>query len=231
MMCTVDQRIPGNIGLPARGITLKLVPVDTKFEARLKGPNITPGYWRDEKLTAQAFDEEGFYRLGDALRFADPDDVSKGFYFDGRIGENFKLTSGTWVSVGALRARFIDYFTGLVRDIAIAGLDRDYIAGLVVPDVAACRTIAASLPADAPLSELLSDDRVRAAFAARLREFSRTSTGSSTSVKRIILMHEPLSIDAGEVTDKGSLNQRTVIANHADLVDELYRGSPRVIAV
>jgi len=231
MMCTVDQRIPGNIGLPARGITLKLVPIDDKSEARLKGPNITPGYWRDEKLTAQAFDEEGFYRLGDALRFADPNDVSKGFFFDGRIGENFKLTSGTWVSVGALRARMIDHFGGLARDTAIAGLNRDYVAALVLPDIAACRAIAADLPADAPASALLSDSLVRAAFAEKLRESAKTSTGSSTLVERIILMHEPLSIDAGEVTDKGSLNQRVVLANYAALVDELYRGSPRVIAI
>ena len=231
MMCTVDQRIPGNIGVPARGITLKLVPVDGKLEARLKGPNITPGYWRDEQLTAQAFDEEGFYRLGDALRFADPEDVSKGFFFDGRIGENFKLTSGTWVSVGTLRARFIDHFAGLVRDVAIAGLDRDYIAALVLPDLAACRAIAAHLPDDAPASVVLSDARVRAAFSGKLRELARTSTGSSTLIRRIVLMHEPLSIDRGEVTDKGSLNQRAVLANHADLVDELYRGSPRVIEI
>ncbi len=230
LMCTVDQRVPGNIGLPARGITLKLVPFEGKFEARLKGPNITPGYWRDEKLTAQSFDEEGFYRLGDALRFADQNDVSKGFYFDGRIGENFKLTSGTWVSVGALRARFIDHFAGLVRDVAIAGLDRDYVAALVLPDLAGCRAIATDLTADAPASEVLADERVRAAFAEKLRRLAKTNTGSSTLVKRIILMHEPLSIDRGEVTDKGSLNQRGVLANHAALVDELYRGSPRVIA-
>jgi feruloyl-CoA synthase len=231
MMCTVDQRIPGNVGVPARGITLKLVPADGKFEARLKGPNITPGYWRDEKLTAQAFDDEGFYRLGDALRFADPDDVSKGFYFDGRVSENFKLTSGTWVSVGALRARFIDHFGGLVRDVAIAGLDRDYIAGLVLPDLAACRAIAKGLPADAPASHVLADQPVRAAFAEKLRQLAKTNTGSSTLVERIILMHEPLSIDKGEVTDKGSLNQRGVLANHAALVEELYRGSPRVISI
>jgi feruloyl-CoA synthase len=231
MMCTVDQRIAGNIGLPARGIALKLVPADGKFEARLKGPNITPGYWRDEKLTAEAFDEEGFYKLGDALRFADPNDVSKGFYFDGRVSENFKLTSGTWVSVGALRARFIDHFSGMARDAAIAGLDRDYIAALVLPDLAACRAIAKGLRADAPASDVLADERVRAAFADKLRQLAKVHTGSSTLIQRIILMHEPLSIDRGEVTDKGSLNQRIVLANHAALVDELYRGSARVIAL
>jgi feruloyl-CoA synthase len=217
--------------VPARGITLKLVPAEGKFEARVKGPNVTPGYWRDEKLTAQAFDEEGFYRLGDALRFADPADASKGFYFDGRVSENFKLNTGTWVSVGALRARFIDHFGGLVRDVAIAGLDRDYITALVLPDLAACCALAKDLSADAPASQVLADERVRAAFADRLRQLAKTNTGSSTLVQRVILMHEPLSIDKGEVTDKGSLNQRGVLANHAGLVDELYRGSPRVIAI
>ena len=143
MMCTVDQRTAGNIGVPARGLELKLVPVDGKLEARLKGPNITPGYWRDPERTAEAFDEEGFYRLGDAFRFADPDDASKGFYFDGRIAENFKLSTGTWVNAGALRAQLIDALGGLARDAVITGLDRDFVGAIVIPDMAACRVLAA----------------------------------------------------------------------------------------
>ena len=230
MMCTVDQRVAGNIGLPARGIELKLVPVDGKLEARLKGPNVTPGYWRDAKLTADAFDEEGFYRLGDAFRFADPGDVGKGFYFDGRIAENFKLNTGTWVSAGAVRARLIDHLGGLARDAVITGLDRDFIGALVVPDIAACRTLATGLPADASADAVLAAPEVRKAFAEKLADLARTNTGSSTVVKRILILHEPLSIDRGEVTDKGSLNQRAVLSNRAGLVEELYRGSPRVIA-
>jgi feruloyl-CoA synthase len=229
MMCTVDQRIAGNIGIPARGIELKLVPVDGKYEARLKGPNVTPGYWRDPERTAEAFDEEGFYRLGDAFRFADPDDVSKGFYFDGRVADNFKLTSGTWVNAGALRAKLIDALGGLVRDAAITGLNRDFIGALVVPNLPACRELAGAA-AEEPDAAVLENARVRAAFAEKFAALGRTSTGSSTFIRRIVLLADSPSIDRGEVTDKGSLNPRTLIANRASVVDELYAGSPRVIA-
>ncbi len=230
MMCTVDQRIAGNIGLPARGLELKLVPVDDKLEARLKGPNITPGYWRDPERTSEAFDEEGFYRLGDAFRFVDPDDAAKGFYFDGRIAENFKLNTGTWVNAGALRTQLIDALGGLARDAVITGLDRDFVGAIVVPDLAACRVLAAGAKEDTPVADILDDDRVRADFGVRLAALARESTGSSTLVRRIILYGGSLSIDKGEVTDKGSLNQRAVIANHPELVEEIYEGSPRVIA-
>ena len=231
LMCTTDQRIAGNIGVPARAITLKLVPTEEKLEARLKGPNITPGYWRDAALTASAFDEDGFYRLGDAFRFAEPGDAAKGFYFDGRLAENFKLNTGTWVSVGALRARFINHFGEIVRDVVITGLDRDHIAALVFPDVALCRTLAEGLPKDAPVEDLLADPRVRAAFAEKLRSLAQTSTGSSTRIERLLLMAEPASIDRGEVTDKGSINQRAVLRHRAGRVEELYEGSPAVIAL
>jgi feruloyl-CoA synthase len=230
-MCTTEQRIAGNVGVPARGLELKLVPVDGRLEARLKGPNVTPGYWRDPELTAAAFDEEGFYRLGDALRFADPGDAAKGFYFDGRIAENFKLSTGTWVAVGALRARFIDHFGGIVRDVVIAGPDRGYIGALVFPDLARARTLARGLPDDAPVEAVLAHPDVRAWFADRLAAAALNATGSSTLVRRLLLMAEPPSIDRGELTDKGSLNQRAVLRHRADDVEELYWGSPRVIAV
>ncbi len=229
LMCTTDQRVAGNIGLPARGLTLKLVPSDEKLEARLKGPNITPGYWRDPVLTAAAFDEEGFYRLGDAFRFADPSDASKGFYFDGRLAENFKLNTGTWVSVGALRARFIDHFGEIVRDAVITGLDREHVGALVFPDIAMCRALA-GLPEDASVGAVLAHPRVRGEFAAKLVSFGRKSTGSSTRVERLLLMAEPPSIDRGEVTDKGSINQRAVLRHRADSVEELYEGGPGVVA-
>jgi feruloyl-CoA synthase len=230
LMCTTDQRIAGNIGVPARGITLKLVPTEEKLEARLKGPNITPGYWRDAALTASAFDEDGFYRLGDAFRFAEPGDAAKGFYFDGRLAENFKLNTGTWVSVGALRARFINHFGEIVRDVVITGLDRDHIAALVFPDVALCRTLTEGLP-KARVEDVLADPRVRAAFAEKLRSLAQASTGSSTRIERLLLMAEPASIDRGEITDKGSINQRAVLRHRADRVEELYEGSPAVIAL
>ncbi len=230
LMCTTDNRIAGNIGLPARGITLKLVPSEEKLEARLKGPNVTPGYWRDPDLSAAAFDEEGFYKLGDAFRFADPNDASKGFYFDGRIAENFKLNTGTWVSVGALRARFIDHFGEIVRDVVITGLDRDHIGALVFPDIAMCRALA-GLANDAPVDDVLAHTRVRAEFAQKLKLLGRAGTGSSTRVERLLLMAEPPSIDLGEVTDKGSLNQRAVLRHRAASVEELYKDSQAVIAL
>ena len=230
MMCTVDQRVAGNIGVPALGVELKLVPVDGKLEARLKGPNITPGYWREPERTAEAFDEEGFYRLGDAFRFADPDDAAKGFYFDGRIAENFKLDTGTWVNAGALRTRLVDALGGLARDAVITGLDREFVGAIVIPDMGACRVLAAGTNDETPVADILDDDRVRADFGVRLAAFARESTGSSTLVRRIVLFGGTLSMDKGEVTDKGSLNQRAVIANHPELVEEIYAGSPRVIA-
>jgi feruloyl-CoA synthase len=229
MMCTEDQRVAGNIGVPAKGITLKLVPMDGKFEARLKGPNVTPGYWRDPERTAEAFDDEGFYRLGDAFRFADPDDVSKGFYFDGRVAENFKLTTGTWVNAGALRTKLIDAMGGLARDAAVTGLDRDFVGALVIPNLAACRALAGAAAGEADAA-VLQNPTVRRTFAERLVAFASTSTGSSTLVRRMILLDEAPSVDRGEITDKGSLNPRTLIANRAGLLEELYAGSPRVIA-
>ena len=230
LMCTTNNRIAGNIGLPARGLTLKLVPAEGKLEARLKGPNITPGYWREPQLTAAAFDEEGFYRLGDAFRFADPGDASKGFYFDGRIAENFKLNTGTWVSVGAIRARFIDHFGEIVRDVVIAGPDRDRIGALVFPDIPTCRAVA-GFSEGASVEDLLADMRIRGFFAERLASFARVSTGSSNRVERLLLSAEPPSVDRGEATDKGSINQRAVLGVRSDRVDELYSDSERVIAL
>ncbi|HEU5019810.1 MAG TPA: feruloyl-CoA synthase, partial [Pseudolabrys sp.] len=216
-----------NMGLPAAGMTLKLVPTGGKLEARVRGPNITPGYWRQPEFTAQAFDDEGFYLLGDAFKFADPNDPRQGLLFDGRIAEDFKLSTGTWVSVGPLRARFIDHFAPYVRDVVLAGSNRNEIGALIFPDLTACR----SLAPDVPTESILTDPRLQALFAERLKSLARQSVGSSTRVVRISLMAEPPSMDKGEVTDKGSINQRAVLANRADLVEELYATppSPRVI--
>ena len=184
-----------------------------KLEARFRGPNVTPGYWRDAALTAAAFDDEGFYRMGDALRFADSNNPRAGFVFDGRVAEDFKLSSGTWVSTGPLRASFIAAFAPYVRDIVIAGHDRDELTGIVLPDVEACRAFA-------------SVDTLQAAFATRLAAFARAASGSSTAIRRIVVLHEAPSIDAGEVTDKGSINQRAVLAHRAGLVEALYAAAP-----
>ncbi len=172
MSCNWDFDRPGNIGLPSPGVELKLVPNEGKLEARLKGDNITPGYWKRPDLTKDAFDADGYYKIGDALKFVDPADPAKGLLFDGRLAEDFKLASGTWVSTGALRAQFVDHFAPLVRDAVIAGADRDDIAALVFPDVEACRKLA-GLPAEATPAAVLSDAKVRDEFRKRLNALAQ----------------------------------------------------------
>jgi feruloyl-CoA synthase len=221
----------GLVGLPTSGIELKLVPCEGKLEARIRGPNVTPGYWRQPELTAAAFDEEGYYKFGDTLRFADPEDVSKGLIFDGRVAEDFKLASGTWVNVGPLRAAFIDRFAPLVQDVVIAGLGRNEIGALVFADRAACQRLCSSLAPGAAPHELFAQPALRAAFAERLGSLAAQSTGSSNRIVSLLLLEEPPSLDRGEMTDKGSINQRAVLDLRADLVGELYAHppSPRVI--
>jgi feruloyl-CoA synthase len=216
----------GVLGLPAPGMELKLAPVGTKIEARVRGPNITPGYFHDESLTAAAFDEEGFYRLGDAMRFLDPDDPAKGLIFDGRLAEDFKLSSGTWVSVGPLRSRILARATGFAQDVVIAAPDRDFVGALIVPNLSACATLSAELAKGAPAGAIVNDPLVRVRFQAILDELARESTGSSTFVARAILLDQPPTIDAREITDKGSLNQKMMLQNRAALVDELYATEP-----
>jgi feruloyl-CoA synthase len=230
--CNWDYPRPGNIGLPPPGLELKLVPQDGKLEARMKGPNITLGYWRRPDLTKDAFDDEGYYKIGDALKFVDPADPSQGLLFDGRMAEDFKLLSGTWVSAGALRAQFVDHCAPLVRDAVVAGADRDDIAMLVFPDVEACRRLA-GLAADAPAAAVLGDAKLRDEFRRRLIALAKQSTGSSTRICRLVLMAEPPSLDAGEATDKGSINQRAVLTRRAALVEALYAKplSERIISI
>ncbi len=225
LACTFDFGRPGNIGLPCSGVELKLVPNAGKLEARLRGPHITPGYWRQDNHTQAAFDDEGFYKIGDALKFADPDDPNKGLLFDGRIAEDYKLSTGTWVSVGPLRGRFIDHFAPYVRDVVLAGADRDFIGALVFPDIEACRKLA-GLGAEATPAQIIAAPTVRLLIAERLFTLAAEAKGSSTRVERAILMAEPPSLDKGEATDKGSINQRAVLASRAALVDELYADTP-----
>jgi feruloyl-CoA synthase len=221
MSVTPQTSRSGHVGLPVPGNEAKLVPNNGKLEVRARGPNITPGYWRAPELTAKAFDEEGFYKLGDALKPSDPNDLSAGFDFDGRISEDFKLASGTWVSVGPLRAKFIAACAPLVRDVVIAGLDRDEVSALVVLDLDGCRLINPTLPLD-DLAAMAADPLIRDAFAERFARLLTQATGSSTRITRAILLAEPLSIDRGEVTDKGSVNQRAVLDCRRDLLDDLY---------
>jgi len=226
LACSWECERAGNIGLPLPGVELKLVPREGKLEARLKGANITPGYWRAPALTADAFDEEGFYKIGDALKFEDPADPAKGLLFDGRLAEDFKLATGSWVSVGPLRTAFIAHCAPLVRDVVLAGADRDDVAALVFADVDACRKLAPDLAPDAPAAVLFADARVRTTFARLLEELSEPSRGTSARIRRAILLAEPPSLDVGEATDKGSINQRAVLAHRAALVEELYADAP-----
>jgi feruloyl-CoA synthase len=215
----------GHVGLPVSGNDAKLIPNNGKLEVRASGPNVTPGYWRQPELTAAAFDEEGFYKFGDAIKPVDPDDWHAGFDFDGRISEDFKLGSGTWVSVGPLRARFVAACAPLVRDVVIAGINRDELSALVILDLDGCRVVNPALPAS-NLAAAAADPVIRQTFAERLKKFATEATGSSTRITRAVLLDTPLSIDRGEVTDKGSINQRAVLEHRASLIDGLYAPSP-----
>lgn len=220
-----DTSRSGHVGLPVLGNDAKLLPNNGKLEVRAKGPNVTPGYWRQPELTAKAFDEEGFYKFGDALKPADPNDFDAGFDFDGRIAEDFKLGSGTWVSVGPLRARFVAACAPLVRDVIIAGINHDEISALVVLDLDGCRLINPTLPHD-DLAAAASDPLIRAAFRERFQKLLAGATGSSNRITRAVLLDRPLSIDRGEVTDKGSINQRAVLENRKLLIETIYAPAP-----
>jgi feruloyl-CoA synthase len=218
----------GHIGLPAPGIELKLVPVEGKTELRYRGPNVTPGYWRAAAQTAEAFDAEGFYCSGDAVKPLDAAHPEHGFAFDGRTAEDFKLSTGTFVSVGPLRARVIAAGDPCVQDVVVAGLNRDEIGLLIFPRLDACRAHA-GLPGSAPTLDVLSAAAVQAFFRTLVNQLYRSGTGSATRVARALVLTEPPSIDRGEVTDKGSINQRAVLQHRAALVEQLYAGGAGVL--
>jgi len=216
----------GVIGIPAPGMELKLEPSGDKLEVRYRGPNVTPGFWRQDHLWKASIDEEGYYRSGDAVRFIDPATPEKGLIFDGRIAEDFKLATGTWVSVGPLRAKAIAAGAPYVQDIVVTGLDRDEVGALIIPHVESCRKLCPGLPPDATQAQVVQDEAVRGYFAAMLGRLASESTGSASRVARAMLLTDPPSIDIGEVTDKGSINQRAVLKARAGLVDELYAEPP-----
>ncbi|MBI3427479.1 MAG: feruloyl-CoA synthase [Acidobacteria bacterium] len=209
------------IGLPTPGNELKMVPLPgpnkdaEKYELRVSGPNVTPGYWRRADLTAAAFDEEGFYRMGDAGRFADVDDPTQGIEFAGRLAEEFKLASGTWVHTGALRVKAIAALAPVAQDIVVTGHDRDEIGFLIFPNLTG--------------GESLTDTRVREAVRAGLQRLRAAGGGSSTYATRALLLTEPPQIDAGEITDKGYINQRAVLERRAAWVERLYGATTEVI--
>jgi feruloyl-CoA synthase len=203
----------GVIGLPVAECELKLVPAAGKLEVRVRGPNVTPGYYKRPDLTKLAFDEEGFYRIGDAVKLADAADPAKGIVFDGRVAEDFKLSTGTWVHVGAVRVKLIAAADPLIQDAVITGHDRSEIGALVFLS-----------PGTKDMSHVALRDRL----AAVLRKLAAEG-GSSMAPRRILLMTEPPSIDANEITDKGYMNQRAVLDRRAALVEKLYSESPDVI--
>ncbi len=221
----------GHIGIPIPGVELKLVPRAGKLEARVRGPNIMPGYWRQPEPTRNAFDEEGFYKFGDAVRFVDLADVNQGFIFDGRFSEDFKLATGTWVSVGPLRARILNHFAPFIRDVVITGRDREDVGMMVFADLQACCTLHPSLSTDLPHAQILGHESVRTRIYELLESFAMESTGSSKRIKRAILLEAPPSLDAREITDKGSLNQHEVLSHRVALVERLYssESSPLIL--
>ncbi|MFC6636625.1 AMP-binding protein [Sulfitobacter sp. JBTF-M27] len=216
LACTEVQDKSGNVGVPAAGLTLKLVPNGGKLELRLKGPSITPGYFGDPVKTADAFDEDGFYKMGDALRPADPDDLTKGFFFDGRIAENFKLNTGTWVAVGAVRSALVDAMDGLIRDAVITGEDEAELGALLLLSDKA---------------QAMAPEVRRQAIEEAFKAAAGRATGSSSRVRRALVLDAAPSFDRGEITEKGSLNQRAMRANNADVISALYAGEAEIFSV
>jgi feruloyl-CoA synthase len=216
--------IAGDIGLPAPGCEVKLVPVDGKLEGRFLGPHVMPGYWRSDEQTREAFDEEGYYRSGDAVKLLDPERPERGLMFDGRIAEDFKLSSGVFVSVGPLRTRVILEAAPYVQDVVVIAPNREDIGIMIFPRVDLLRTLAA-LPESATPAEVVAAPAVRDWLRNLLDRLNLSATGSATRVARACLLAEPPALDRGEVTDKGSINQRAVLSCRADKVDALYRGT------
>jgi feruloyl-CoA synthase len=217
----ITERV-GLIGLPLPGITLKLVPNGTKFEVRVKGPTVTPGYHKRPDLTKAAFDDEGFYSLGDAAKFIDENDPSQGLVFDGRVTEDFKLDSGTWVSAGTLRAQAVGAASPFIFDCVVCGQDKPFVGLLVWPSFAAAK----ELTGKADPVEIVKDEELRALIRDKFAEHNKVSGGSSTRIKRVILMAEPPSVDGHEITDKGYVNQRATMDRRRALVDKLFATHP-----
>ncbi|MGM9425311.1 feruloyl-CoA synthase [Hydrogenophaga sp. MI9] len=217
----------GDLGLPTPGLELKLVDMQGKTEVRYKGPNITPGYWRQPEETTDAFDEEGFFKTGDAVKWIDETDVHQGLKFDGRIAEDFKLATGTFVSVGPLRGKIIAAGAPYIQDVVLTGLNMKEVGAMVFP-TAAVRQLA-GLPADASMHDVLDAAPVLAQFQKIVDELSRNSTGSANRIARLCLLADPPTIDRGEITDKGSINQRAVLSHRADTVAKLHSDGLRFI--
>src|SRR5262245_47747199 len=213
----------GPIGVPAPGVDIKLAPGGAKLEVRVRGPNVTPGYWKRPDLTQAAFDEEGFYRPGDAVRFADPADPIQGVVFDGRLAEDFKLMTGTWVHVGALRVGVLAAASPALQDAVVAGENRDFIALLAWPNAGGChKLIGDNLPA----ADRARHPRVREHVRACISRWNAANSGASQHVARVLILADPPSIDANEITDKGYINQRLALERRNADVERLFASVP-----
>lgn len=224
-----EQPHANNLGAPMPGTIVKMVPADGRFELRVKGPNVMQGYWGDADATVAAFDEEGFYKIGDAGKFADPRDPKRGVLFDGRVAENFKLTSGTWVNVGALRLAVISAGENLISDAVVAGEGRSDIGLLLFPNEAACRELAGSAACGA-LPDGISAatlPEVRASIEKRMAVYNASQFGSSTRIARYVVLDEPPNAARDEITEKGYINQRRVLENRQQIVEALYSDDAR----
>jgi feruloyl-CoA synthase len=210
----------GDLGVPTPGLELKLVDMGGKTEVRYRGPNITPGYWRNEEETKASFDDEGFFCTGDAVKWIDETDVHLGLKFDGRIAEDFKLATGTFVSVGPLRAKIIAAGAPFIQDVVLTGINLKEVGAMVFP-TPAVRALS-GMAADAPLADVLSSEPVLAHFQKVLNELAKTATGSANRIARMCFLSEPPTIDKGEITDKGSINQRAVLSHRSDTVAALH---------
>ena len=211
----------GDLGLPSAGMELKLVPNGDKVEVRYKGPNITPGYWRNEEATSESFDEEGYFCTGDAVKWIDEADIHQGLKFDGRIAEDFKLSTGTFVSVGPLRAKIIAAGAPYIQDVVIAGLNEKEVGALIIPALIPCRK-ALGLADSASMSDVALHPEMQKVMSAMVHELAKSATGSASRIARALVLTEPPSIDKGEITDKGSINQRAVLKERAALIAALY---------
>ena len=216
----------GLLGLPLPGVDIKLAPVGQKMEVRARGRCITPGYYKNPEKTAAAYDEEGFYCLGDGAKFVNPDNPVEGLVFDGRVVEDFKLSTGTWVSAGRLRVQAIEAAGGVLQDALVTGLDRPYIGILGFPNLAACRSAIGDQGGSMPVEEVIRHPAVLNRLAEGLKDHNANNPGSSTRIRRAALMAEPPSIDGGELTDKGYINQAAALSRRAALVERLYADPP-----
>jgi feruloyl-CoA synthase len=209
------------------------VPSGDKLEVQVRGPNVFPGYWGRPDLTREAFDDDGFYRIGDAVRLADPDDLTQGLVFDGRIAEDYKLSTGTWVHAGALRVAALAAAAPVLQDAVVIGHDRDFVGLLAWPNVAGMKEICGNPTSHADPSTLTTSAAVRGHVRNGLVQHNRAHAGSSTRIRRVLLMTEPPSIDANEITDKGYINQRTALERRRTLVEHVYTepAPPDVIVI